>query len=585
METKFGRVLDNSRQIVVNLKRKLETQTETYNNGTIHSLLQTSCPDNSTTENFSKRRKLDGVKSKSSCGGFHLRKSPVQHYLNFRRSGPPIRLMYYKKGKWTDFPQNILAVVKQNLQMEKSLIEVCFNGNICVLDFVSMVLVDLKMGFQQSIAWIDEAGNCFFPEIFSDCDEVDECYDTDYVNDCVGVDLNTQGSNHINLQIDIEINGSNIPETEESSGESNAIVELVKVDLKPQAGGFDMENGDYYNGFSTAKGNESSAENVHGEGRTLMPYSALGNLDSDSVRKIFLKCIKPSVHANIIDVYRESSTFMEARLELFQKQAEIIKKLRGFANVQFAWLPSTKSALSSIMNYGLFSCDPTKMNFQYGFGVHLFPINHTEISANFCDVDENGVRHMILCRVIMGNMEPVYLGSKQFHPSNEAFDNGVDDPQNPKHYIIWSMNMNTHVYPEYVVSFKLSSEVEGAVVQSESLNDVSGVSTVQGSSYQAYNNHQVLLQKPQGNVPRIPKSPWMSFPVLFAAISEKVAPEKMKIVNSSYELFKSKKISRDELVKKLRLSVGDTLLRSTIMSLQSKITPKPVELVTPKLEP
>lgn len=82
-------------------------------------------------------------------------------------------------------------------------------------------------------------------------------------------------------------------------------------------------------------------------------------------------------------------------------------------------------------------------------------------SANFCDVDENGVRHMILCRVIMGNMEPVYLGSKQFHPSNEAFDNGVDDPQNPKHYIIWSMNMNTHVYPEYVVSFKLSSEVEG----------------------------------------------------------------------------------------------------------------------------
>ena len=82
-------------------------------------------------------------------------------------------------------------------------------------------------------------------------------------------------------------------------------------------------------------------------------------------------------------------------------------------------------------------------------------------SARYCDDDENGVRHMVLCRVIMGNMEPVNRGSKQFHPSCEDFDSGVDDFQNPSHYIIWNMNMNTHIYPEYVVSFKVSSNAKG----------------------------------------------------------------------------------------------------------------------------
>ena len=59
----------------------------------------------------------------------------------------------------------------------------------------------------------------------------------------------------------------------------------------------------------------------------------------------------------------------------------------------------------------------------------------------------------------MGNMEPVHPGSRQCHPSSEDFDSGVDDLLNPKHYIIWDMNMNTHIHPEYVVSFKVSPRV------------------------------------------------------------------------------------------------------------------------------
>ena len=76
-------------------------------------------------------------------------------------------------------------------------------------------------------------------------------------------------------------------------------------------------------------------------------------------------------------------------------------------------------------------------------------------SATHCDVDENGVRHMVLCRVIMGNMEPLGGDRAQFVTGGEGYDNGVDNVSSPKHYVVWNMNMNTHVYPEFVVSFKL----------------------------------------------------------------------------------------------------------------------------------
>nr|GMD98338.1 inactive poly [ADP-ribose] polymerase RCD1-like isoform X1 [Ipomoea batatas]GME00060.1 inactive poly [ADP-ribose] polymerase RCD1-like isoform X1 [Ipomoea batatas] len=578
MEINLGRELDNSRHYDVDLKRKWEAQSETFSNGTTCLLLPNSSPPNSCTDKLGKRRKLNGVEGKTSCGGFHIRKHMVQHYLNLKRSGPPKRLMYYQNDEWTDFPEDILAIVRKDFQMEKSVIEVDFYGKICVLDFVSVMLVDLKTGSQQPIAWIDEAGNRFVPENFADCDEVDEYNDTKNGNNYIEVNLDNLGSNDMKLKIKIEVNGSNISKPEESCGESNTLVRLVNGDLEPEVKDFNMENIDHYVGSSAAKCDEGSAENEQREEKATMIGSPLGYLESDSVRKMFLSGVKPSAHAYIIDVYRDTSILMKAKSELFLKQAEIVKKLHGDANIRFAWLPSSKSVLSRIMKYGLVSCDTIQMKSPYCYGVHLVAIDHTEISANYCDVDENGVRHMILCRVIMGNMEPVHLGSKQFHPSNEAFDSGVDDCQNPKHYIVWSMNMNTHIYPEYVVSFKSSSEAEGALVESENLTDISGVN----------NNRQILLQNPQGRVlPRIPRSPWMPFPMLFDAISQEVDPERMRRINISYELFKSKKISRDDLVRKLRLTVGDTLLKNTIISLQAKMMAQsPGEIVNPpKPEP
>lgn len=51
-------------------------------------------------------------------------------------------------------------------------------------------------------------------------------------------------------------------------------------------------------------------------------------------------------------------------------------------------------------------------------------------------------------------MEEVCPDNGQFHPSSEDFDSGVDNLLAPRRYIIWSSHMNTHILPEYVISFR-----------------------------------------------------------------------------------------------------------------------------------
>jgi len=65
-----------------------------------------------------------------------------------------------------------VSMAKKDLRVKRSATEVVFNGNNYVLDFFHMMLLDLKSGMQQPIAWIDEAGKCFFLEVFTYCNEL-----------------------------------------------------------------------------------------------------------------------------------------------------------------------------------------------------------------------------------------------------------------------------------------------------------------------------------------------------------------------------------------------------------------------------
>ncbi|KAI3875129.1 hypothetical protein MKX03_023266 [Papaver bracteatum] len=589
MDVRSAKVLGNEQTIVVDLKRKRAAQCAAQFTGAARMAAR-QFPALSPPKRLRKRTRSSGCKN--SCGS-HFKKSLLKNYSNFMKSGLPQRLMYYN-GDWADFPEGFIGLVKEDFRVKKAAIEVEFKGQRSVLDFLHMVQIDLKTGLQNPIAWIDEEGSCFFPELYTDANELCDCAQAANEKDGTYFYSEPNGMREIKLQLEIELTGVDSSKMVECIEESNTYVKRLKVDGKPVSKHYEMEQDDNIADLKEVTG-ENKVPDATSNWQNASLESMQGKVSLDSVQHMFLEGMGSSFCAqNILEIRRGSSISALARLELFQKQIEITRKYRGNANVRFAWLASSKEASSRILTHGLGMDGLVSMGGlaktkpTYGFGVNL----SADVSSSYNDVDENGVQYMLLCRVIMGNMELVQPGSEQFHPSSENFDSGVDDLQDPKHYIIWNVNMNTHIFPEYVISFKAPSVEKGQVVSTCRV-DVSGVtnSRVDGSGVtnSASYQHQVQHSSPVNSVvdihhrvhqipsklpavgltaPKVPNSPWMPFPMLFAAVKDKVLPKDMDSINLFYDQFKKKMISRDELVQKLRWIVGDPLLRSTIISLQ-----------------
>ncbi|XP_051136908.1 inactive poly [ADP-ribose] polymerase RCD1 [Andrographis paniculata] len=549
MNSKFEKVLDSSRRIVVDLKRKQSDGGIISSAGGSQLLIPLHSVPRHYDHNLTKRRKLDGPKTKCCNCGFTSGKHLLKNYNNFKKTGILHRLMYYYNDEWNDFSQDVIAFANKDLLSQKPVIEVEVNENKVLLDFLHMMLIDLNTGLHQSIAWIDVSGKCFFPEVVNECDELRNCHNEIAVDDWLVTE--PQESNNINLHLEIEIHGGN----DESSGESNVIVEQVEVH---ENDALDINS---YARASNMVVDDKLVNNQPIEENMIMMHDPVpGSLDSDTIKKIFFKTIS-STDAEIVEVLHGMSN---TRLELFMKQAEMTRRCRGDANIRYAWLPCSSRVVSSILKYGVSHYESFKTKLLYGAGIYLIPANGTQTRIQDFDVDENETRHMVLCRVIMGNMEPICCGSRQFHPSSDEFDSGVDNVQNPKHYVIWTMNMNSHIFPECVVSFKMISDSEELVFGKERVDQMSFGTCFEGPhAAQMYG----LPNQAKG-----PKSPWMPFPMLFAAISSKIIPRNMELVKINYVLFRNKRFSRDEFVRRLRVIVGDDLLKAAITSLQAKMS-------------
>ncbi|XP_027362196.1 inactive poly [ADP-ribose] polymerase RCD1-like isoform X2 [Abrus precatorius] len=572
MEAKTAKALD---RVALYLKRKRAARYAMHLGGASQPVLRNWPSFMSPTSRVVKQMRSGEYRNKHTNAGPHIGRSLIRRFFSYKKSGRPERLMFYKNGEWLDFPKDVVDLVKKDLEVKKAAVEIELNGYHLVLDFLHMYQVDLKTGLQQPIAWIDEAGCCFFPEVYAASDE--EPYI--FCKQEGGKSPDSCESNEIKLQLDIEINGVDQSKLRECSGESNILGKGIQIDTKQNCRQYDVEVEDSINRKDCGNGDEAIQQNQD-IGLEAYTESVYGKLDLDSVQRMFLNGMNNNgiTDSDIVEIYHCSGVSMQARLELFQKQAEITKKFHGDANVRYAWLASSKKELSAMMEYGLGHCGLSTLRCTYGVGVHLAAVTCPDASARDCDVDENGVRHLILCRVIMGNMEILCPGTGQSHPSSCEYDNGVNDIQCPRYYVVWNMNMNTHIYPEFIVSFKVSFDAEGLFCGSESKNNVSVVDLacqdprgLLHSDSSTVDNGKAASMVAVASTTKVPKSPWMPFPVLFAAIRNKVPPRDMNLIKTHYEQFMSKQISRDDFVKMLRLIVGDALLRATITNLQFKI--------------
>lgn len=530
MSSKIVKVSANGRRVLVDPRRKLLIGSN--KSSVVKSALN----------KLGKRKRANESKNKCLCS----RKTPLKNFDNFKKSGLPQRLLFSQDGQWVDFSPEVIELVKDDFRSKRTSIEVKGNGFHFMLDILNMVQVDLKTGAQKPIAWIDDAGSCVFPELYSSCHgnhEYEARKDLDFGESSV--------TPEINLHLEIEVNGLNNHMVEECVGESN--VKRMKIDQDPHV----------------EKKQESD------ECASPIFQSKCGTVDVDTARNMFTAWLGNGCKVDVLEVKKCSSDIIEARLELFQKQVEITQKLRGTANLQYAWFEAVNGAPSGVMFYGN---NGPKLG-KYGYGVHFSAAHSAHSSTTINDVDEKVLRHMVLCRVILGNVELIQSGSKQFYPSGPSFDSGVDDLQTPNNYVIWNMNMNTHIFPECVVSFKMSPTIKDAED-----SKTSRVTSLLGSSSsktgencpQAEDMNVSPLEKVPSvglSTPREPKSPWMSFSKLFEAVSDKVAPNDMRLIHVFYESFRAKKLNREEFIRKLRSVVGDQILRSTIFVLQNKKTP------------
>ncbi|XVF52307.1 hypothetical protein PTKIN_Ptkin05aG0008200 [Pterospermum kingtungense] len=582
MKSRNATVLDSNPGVLHGMKRKLAAQHTTYFPGASHVTLPQSPNLSLSSQKHCKRRKLEDCRGRVVSCGYPSKSSLLLCYSNFKKTGIPKRIMFFEKGEWIDFPNHLIASIRKDLDAKNPAIEVEKGGQSFVLDFLHMFWLDRNTGMKQSIAWIDEAGGCFFPENFSVEDEPYPCCKHEYENDQECMLSELYAHPEIKVQLEIDINGVDQSKLKECSGESDSFVRHCQIAQKPASSHCAVEAGDNCDRNAESKPCKTIQDFQQSRinlvpGNDFVDIELDKQLDSATVEKMFLMGINTCGGVDIFNIKPFSSASTQYRLECFQKQIEIMKKYRGDANVQYAWLATTKASLPTIKVHGLGHCGLSRIPHLYGAGVHLAAAEFTDASAKYCDVDENGIQYMILCRVIMGKMELLCPRSGKFLPSSEDVDSGVDDLDHPKYYIIWDMNINTHIYPEFVISFKLSSNAKGVTASSQRLQSrlpvASSAGELGGIKFQ--NSDTGLSQENDpslgSNTSKTPKSPWMPFPMLFAAISNKIPRTDMDQISNHYELFRAKKITRDDFVKKLRLIAGDNLLRTTITSLQCKI--------------
>lgn len=242
-----------------------------------------------------------------------------------------------------------------------------------------------------------------------------------------------------------------------------------------------------------------------------------------------LGCFGTSTQITAIHKETCSSFTKQAKLQSFLIHSKAVEnKCGGNANVKYAWFGASKDEINNIFSYG----------FSHSQAICLSPDYNSLDCLQTAVADKNGIRHLLLCRVILGKSEVVHPGSGQCYPSSEEFDTGVDNLLSPRKYIVWSTHMNSYIFPEFMVSFRVISHVKDSQTNGVRMEN--------------------------------PKSPWITFPSLISALSKFLPPQTVKLITKYHNDHKGRKITRRDLIQQVRKLAGDELLTAIIKSCKNK---------------
>ncbi|XVF84981.1 hypothetical protein PTKIN_Ptkin17bG0082200 [Pterospermum kingtungense] len=237
-----------------------------------------------------------------------------------------------------------------------------------------------------------------------------------------------------------------------------------------------------------------------------------------------------AIHKNL-----NSSWSGKARLQSFRVFSEAVAdKCGGDANIKSAWYGASRDEIFQIVKHGFsWSLKAT------GNGISLSSEKFSLDSVLSSEVDEFGLKHLLLCRVILGKQEVVTTNSNRFHPSSPEFDSGVDDLSAPRKYFFWSAYMNSYILPRFIISFKAP---------------------------------YLMCPKglPEVNTIKQPRLPWIRFTALISLLSMFLSPSEIASLNRQYRQFREKRISRPQLIQRVKAIAGNQLLAAVVNMYKSK---------------
>ncbi|KAG7607026.1 putative inactive poly [ADP-ribose] polymerase SRO5 [Arabidopsis thaliana] len=262
-------------------------------------------------------------------------------------------------------------------------------------------------------------------------------------------------------------------------------------------------------------------------------------LEGDKAHDLIFRNCKSGLgdQCQILSVLRNGFRNVGSRAKLktfqvFQEAVQMKHGGHGGAKVKYGWCSVSKHELKTIFEYGF--SEPLRNDGSFGRGLYLSPDNSPlDCLKDSASESEDGMRFLLLCRVLLGKSEIVPQGSTRSCPSSPEFDSGVDDLVSTKKYIVWSTHMNTHVLPEFLVCIKAPF-----------------------------------------NLTRSPKrlrSPWMAFPVLIKTLSKFLPPSQILVIQKHYKDQQNRRITRSELIQRVRSITGDKLLVHIIKACGHKV--------------
>lgn len=292
----------------------------------------------------------------TSCGSGGI----LELYWNFKRSGLPVRVLFYQHGDWSDFPEDVVKLAQQEFQLKRPITTAVFQKKHILLDFIHMVCVDYEMTINKPLAWVDDLGEGFFPDLSAGL-------------------YTSKPSQHEKGEA-AERAGMSTSVAESSS--SVSIGEVVSHGKRINY--IAEDNLEAHNKLDEAIGENKSGPSVHlNEHSSGIIQAATGKQNNgphadSAVRNLLLQGLgHPFKEKDIIGIYRTPllDQHGQVRSGLFQEKVEVAKSHRGNANVRYAWLPCSRGTMEEMMTRGALEIAKPQHGHMHGVGTCLAPAN------------------------------------------------------------------------------------------------------------------------------------------------------------------------------------------------------------------